>query len=252
MTPAERLVRPVTLPPGRTRFATRPLRTGSLDSAKTIGMPVVRLAADGCRPSRIVTITSALSRAKFGRDLGELLAASLRPAILDDHVAPLGPPKLPQPLDEGGGPLLLHARRIRTEEKPMMRAFPDRCARAASGHTAAPPMSVMMSRRLMPDIGDLLSSLSLPQGRWQVLRADLNRSDWGVPERRDEPRQRMLELRPTCYDGDRRSVSVLASSLERNRECDPVEAREPRRFLVGALRGPIAIMEPSHHHITLQ
>ena len=62
----------------------------------------------------------------------------------------------------------------------------------------------------------------------------------------------MLELRPTCYDGDRRSRIRFGIIIGETGNADPVEAREPRRFLVGALRGPIAIMEPSHHHITLQ
>src|SRR5262249_41368454 len=36
---------------------------------------------------------------------------------------------------------------------PIRRIGPDRCARAASGHAATPPRSVMNSRRLMPSIG---------------------------------------------------------------------------------------------------
>src|SRR5262245_4680366 len=39
---------------------------------------------------------------ELGRDFGEALAASLRPAILDRYGAALDPAKLAQPLDESG------------------------------------------------------------------------------------------------------------------------------------------------------
>jgi hypothetical protein len=42
---------------------------------------------------------------EFGRDLGEALAASLRPAILDADSATFDPAKFAQPLDKGGNPL---------------------------------------------------------------------------------------------------------------------------------------------------
>jgi hypothetical protein len=67
------------------------------------------------------------------------------------------------------------------------------CARAASGHTAAPLRSVMKSRRLMSDIGFLLlwrrrlvyRTLNLPQRDRQVLGVDLNCSEsrrWAGPQ----------------------------------------------------------------------
>jgi len=59
------------------------------------------------------------------------------------------------------------------------------CARAASGHAAAPPSSVMKSRRLTPSIGlpplgwatDTYRMLNLAQRGRQVLGADLNCSE---------------------------------------------------------------------------
>src|SRR6266481_7293898 len=62
------------------------------------------------------------------------------------------------------------------------------CARAASGHAAAPPRSAMNSRRLMPSMGTFSPviwpvpqsggrTLSLPQANQQVLGPDLNRSE---------------------------------------------------------------------------
>src|SRR5262245_31893168 len=68
-----------------------------------------------------------------------------------------------------------------------------RCARAASGQAAAaPPMSVMNSRRLMPDIGLppalaprlVFRTFNLSQRGRQVLGADLNCSEarWGAAD----------------------------------------------------------------------
>jgi hypothetical protein len=57
------------------------------------------------------------------------------------------------------------------------------CARAASGHAAAPPSSVMNWRRFMPDMGVshpvrwVSRTLNLARGNPQVLWAILNRSE---------------------------------------------------------------------------
>jgi len=59
------------------------------------------------------------------------------------------------------------------------------CARAATDHAAAPPRSVMNSRRLMSDMGlplalappSVFRTLNLPQRGRQVLGANLNRSE---------------------------------------------------------------------------
>src|SRR5258708_14279831 len=53
---------------------------------------------------------------EFGRDLGEALAAALRPAILDRDGATLYPAEVAQPLHKSGGPLALGRRSIRTQE----------------------------------------------------------------------------------------------------------------------------------------
>ena len=59
---------------------------------------------------------------------------------------------------------------------PIRRTRSVRCARAASGHAAALPISVMNSRRLRSNTGFYLRgrfcrTLSLPQGGRQVLWA---------------------------------------------------------------------------------
>src|SRR5215472_3306415 len=51
-----------------------------------------------------VTMISTLS---LGSELGGPIAASLRPAILDDEVATLGPAEFAQPLHKGGDPTAL-------------------------------------------------------------------------------------------------------------------------------------------------
>src|SRR5258707_495370 len=53
---------------------------------------------------------------KLGRDLGEALAAALRPAILDRDGATLYPAEVAQPLHKSSSPLALGPRRIRTQE----------------------------------------------------------------------------------------------------------------------------------------
>src|SRR6516164_7741625 len=79
--------RPVTLPPGRARPATRLLPTGSATAAN-----------------------------KFGDDLGRTFEACLCPAILDRDIATFDPAKLAQTPLKGGGPLTLGGRCIRTQK----------------------------------------------------------------------------------------------------------------------------------------
>ena len=70
--PASKLVNPVTLPPGRAKFVTKPLLTGSTTTANTIGMiPVLSCNArvDGVlfasRTSGTSAINSAACLSKF-------------------------------------------------------------------------------------------------------------------------------------------------------------------------------------------
>ena len=87
---------------------------------------------------------------ELGRDLGVALAASLRPAILDRDGATLDPAEFAQPLHKSGDPYGSRAEGVAAPRNPMVGSFAGCCARAASGHAAAaPPSSVMNSRRLM-------------------------------------------------------------------------------------------------------
>ena len=91
-------------------------------------------------------------------------------------------------------------------------------ARATSGHdAAAPPRSVMKSRRLMPDMGFLppawfAARLSLPQSGRRVLWTKVNRSEsrWQVPVR----------LGAQCLTQQRPTASGARPSLECFRRTD--------------------------------
>ena len=140
--------RPVTLPPGRARLATRPVPTGSSAVAKTIGMTDVACFAASDRGSRRDNDID-LEPDELGRDLGEALAASLRPAILDRDGAALDPAEFAQPLHKSGDPWA-RGRGCRPDQKPDGRQL---CrllrARRERPRRAAPPSSVMNSRRFI-------------------------------------------------------------------------------------------------------
>src|SRR6266851_4720985 len=79
--------RPVTLPPGRARLATKPPPTGSFAMAKTMRCRL--LCCGGPQSSRDNDI--GFDPGELGRDLGEALAAALCPAILDRDGAAVDP-----------------------------------------------------------------------------------------------------------------------------------------------------------------
>jgi hypothetical protein len=93
-----------------------------------------------------VTMTVDLRTDELGRNLGEALAAALRPTILDCDVLGFDPAELSQPLHESGNPLARDDG-VAAPKKPIVGSFVC-CPCAASGHAAAtPPSSVMNSRR---------------------------------------------------------------------------------------------------------
>ena len=137
----------MTLPPGRARLATRPVPTGSPAAAKTIGMAEVACLAARVGGVAVRDDDINLEADELGRDLGGALVASLRPAIFDCDCPSLGPAEFVQSLHKSGGPLALAS--VAPPKNPMVGNLPGCCARAASGHAAAaPPSSVMNSRRL--------------------------------------------------------------------------------------------------------
>src|SRR5262245_21830387 len=89
--------RPVTLPPGRARLATKPTPTGSPTAANTIGTTGAACFA---------AITAGVppgdddvdfEPGKLGRDLGQGIAAPVCPAIFDRDRAALDPTEVAEP-----------------------------------------------------------------------------------------------------------------------------------------------------------
>ena len=148
------MVKPVTLPPGRGRLATKPLPTGSATFAKMMGMvrvccssaAVVGVLAERMRSGCSATssfanrcINSASSAAQ------RVSIRMLRPSV---HPSFCSPCRNAATSACPSGSLSAYA--IST---PIRRTPSGCCARAASGHAAAaPPSSVMNSRRLMSNM----------------------------------------------------------------------------------------------------
>ena len=84
---------------------------------------------------------------ELGRDLGEALVASLRPAILDRDGATLDPAKFAQSLHKSGDPLRVWPRRDSARETRWSAASPAAARAPRAATAAAPPSSVMNSRR---------------------------------------------------------------------------------------------------------
>src|SRR5262249_12281450 len=138
---------PVALPSGRARLVTKPLPTGSFATANTIGMSRVACFTASTAPPD-VTITSTLSRVNSAAISAK---RSLRPSAHLKSIAKLRPS------------LQLSSRRRCTKafthpphaagvvvpRKPTVGNLAGCCARAATGHAAAPPSTPRNLRRLI-------------------------------------------------------------------------------------------------------
>jgi hypothetical protein len=180
---------PVRLPPGRLRLATSPTRTASLTAENTTGIVcVAALAANAAGGPPAVNSTATR---RSTSSAASALNRSYRPSAHRNAIKRFCPSINPasrrprrnaatRSLDSLGERLLRNP----------ITGIAGCCARAASGHAAAPPSSEMNSRRLMSDIGfplalaprSVFRTLNLPQRGRQVLGADLNRSEstWGA------------------------------------------------------------------------
>ena len=146
-TPPTKKLMPVRFPPGRARLATRPSLTGSSPTTKTMGIVVVAaLAADAARMPPIATITATWRRTSS--------AASAGSRSIDSPPSDIRSLRSrPRHSRSPSGPAEMRARGPRTRHGDAVSRNPITgiagcCARAASGHaTAAPPSSVMNSRR---------------------------------------------------------------------------------------------------------
>jgi len=145
---ADTKLMPVTLPPGRAMLATRPRLTGSLLTTKTIGIvPVEAFAASTTSPPSMATMTRTLWRSNSAASAG---SRSRWPSAQRYSIAKVSPSTWPASFSPWRS-----ARSVSTFGSGVVNprnpttGSADCCARAASGHAAAPLSSVMNSRRLI-------------------------------------------------------------------------------------------------------
>ena len=99
----DRMLKPVRLPPGRARLATRPAATGSLPTMKTIGIVEVAFfaaSAEGVAAARHDHVDLAAD--EIGGQCGQPIIATLRPAVFDRHILSLDIAGFAQSLAERG------------------------------------------------------------------------------------------------------------------------------------------------------
>ena len=136
----------MTLPPGRARLSIRPVPSGSIATANTIGMTDVACFAAGAAVPD-VTMISTLSRTN-----SDAISAkrSLCPSAQRNSMTTVR-----RSIQSSSCSRCTNAAAHRLQDEaeaeprnPMVGSLPACCARAASGHTAAaPPSRVMNSRR---------------------------------------------------------------------------------------------------------
>src|SRR5262245_16508642 len=83
---------------------------------------------------------------QIGCEVWQSIGLGLRPAILDRHVLALGITGFTNALPECAVTRYARSAGSETLRNPMVGSFPACCARAVSGHVAAPPSSAMNSR----------------------------------------------------------------------------------------------------------
>src|SRR5258707_14258112 len=110
----ERMVTPVTLPPGRLRLATRPSLIGSPPTMKTIGMVEVEAFA-ACVGGTPPTARRYLLAHQLGCQRRQPVDVILGPTVLDRHISMLEKACLVQALPKCGNELLAFIERYATQ-----------------------------------------------------------------------------------------------------------------------------------------
>ena len=148
-TSSEKKLMPVALPPGRARLATRPSLTGSSADAeddrdrrgRSFGRERSRRAAG--RGDDGHTTADQVSHQRR-----QAIVLALQPVVLDRHVLALDVAGFAKAFAERG-----HIVRAEASADPALTnpitGIAGCCARAASGHAAAPPSPAMNSRRFI-------------------------------------------------------------------------------------------------------
>src|SRR6516165_10075796 len=146
---SDELVSPAMLPPGRARLMTRPLPTGSVELAMTIGIAVIVRFKVGRAAIRAVTITSH----KLRGDFGDPFVLSLDGAPLDDKILSFDISQVAHALYESsvsiGSSRTRHSRKIpdvphlarllgAPRKRPSDRCTSDECNEFPSPHGSPP------------------------------------------------------------------------------------------------------------------
>ena len=151
--PYSNMEKPVALPPGRARLATKPAPTGSMTPTKAIGTVRLRRCSTTTIGAVAAKTTSGVNASKSAASLrmrsGSRLLAPQRYATRT--LRPTDQPSSCNPCRNAALRLCPSASsEARFMKIAMRRMRSGCCARAASGHvTAAPPRSVMNSRRFI-------------------------------------------------------------------------------------------------------
>jgi hypothetical protein len=138
--------RPVTLPLGRAKLATKPLATGSLPNGNIMGMTDVTCFTAGTAVPGVTitsTFSSTNSAAAAARCLVRLSTQRYSIATVRPSIQPSSPSRCAKAATS-----LLHTEGMPANKNPTLGILC--CACAASGHAAAAlPSSMMNSRRLL-------------------------------------------------------------------------------------------------------
>jgi len=142
------LMKPVTLPPGRARLPTKPAPTGSETTAKTTGIVRVSFASAAVTGVVPASITSGRRSTNSFAKVCALSTLALVQRMSIRRLRPSTQPNSASPCKNATS----HVRYSGTSSDqpsrtPIRRIVSICCARAASGHAAAPPIKVMNLRR---------------------------------------------------------------------------------------------------------
>jgi hypothetical protein len=132
--------KPVTLRPGRAKFSTNPVPSGSTATANTMGMTDVACFAAGT-PAPVVTMTSTFS---LTNSAAISLYNSTRPSAQRPSTAMLRPSIHESSCNRCRKGV--HSEAVLVPSNPIIGSLPACCAFAASGHAAAPASPPMNSR----------------------------------------------------------------------------------------------------------
>ena len=163
---------------------------------------------------------------ELGRDLGEALVASLRPAILDRDGAALDPAEFAQPLHKGGDPLAPGRRRARAQE-------PDgrQLARLLRARRERP------RRRRAAEQRDELAPFQLIELH-RTSRAQAGQQDIEFARISQEVLERFATCRPLAGQsarpgwvtrGDAARISLAGACREARKGVEPAQQRDDRQ-----------------------